>query len=305
VSGGDSLWGPEEELEEGYVRRSGEPRPEIRLPAAAVEPTVPRETHAVPYAVLPPRPAETTEGRDGDGWPGDWSPSATAWADEFQVPGTAPPAPRVAEHRSRNPVDRLFRRLPHPMRVTLDWLVTILGAVAIVLLVKLYVVNPYRIPSSSMEPTLHCARPESGCNARISDRVLANRFIYHLRDPKRGEIVVFNTPPRAQTACGPTGDTFVKRLVGLPGERIAIKLIKGQGFVYINGTLLDEPYLTEEKRFVTSEFGPRRVPKGQYFMLGDNRNESCDSRNWGSVPRKNLIGKVFATYWPPNRLSLH
>ena len=77
-----------------------------------------------------------------------------------------------------------------------DWVVTIIGAVAIVLLVKAYVVNPYRIPSSSMEPTLHCAQPASGCEARFSDRVLANRFIYHLRDPRRGEIVVFDTPRR-------------------------------------------------------------------------------------------------------------
>ena len=79
---------------------------------------------------------------------------------------------------------------------------TIVGAIAIVLLVKAYVVNPYRIPSSSMEPTLHCAQPASGCEARFSDRVLANRFIYHLRDPQRGEIVVFETPEAAQIKCG-------------------------------------------------------------------------------------------------------
>jgi len=104
-----------------------------------------------------------------------------------------PPAPPP----SRNPIDRLTAGLPRGVRVAVDWVVTIVGAIAIVLAIKAWVVNPYRIPSSSMEPTLHCARPGQGCEARLSDRVLANRFIYHFRDPHRGEIVVFNTPPAA------------------------------------------------------------------------------------------------------------
>ena len=87
----------------------------------------------------------------------------------------------------RNPVDRLTQGLPQPLRVAIDWIVTLVGAVAIVLALKAWVVNPYRIPSSSMEPTLHCARPAEGCEAGTSDRVLANRFIYHLRKPERGE----------------------------------------------------------------------------------------------------------------------
>jgi signal peptidase I len=205
------------------------------------------------------------------------------------------------EHHSRNPVDKLTRGLPHGMRVAVDWAVTIAGAVAIVLLVKAYVVNPYRIPSSSMEPTLHCARPGNDCEARFSDRVLANRFIYHFRDPKRGEIVVFKTPPRA---CG-VGGTFVKRVIGLPGEKLEVRLIKGDGYVFINGRRLDEPYVREDRRQVSNSFGPITVPKDHYFMMGDNREQSCDSREWGSLPRQNLIGKVFLTYWPPNRLSLH
>jgi signal peptidase I len=211
-----------------------------------------------------------------------------------------PPPPR---HRhSRNPVDRLTRRLPDPLRVIVDWVVTIVGAVAIVLLVKAYVVNPYRIPSSSMEPTLHCAQPASGCEARFSDRVLANRFIYHLRDPRRGEIVVFETPDAARVKCG-AGGTFVKRIVGLPGETVEVRLQQGEGYVYVNGRKLDEPYVKDGRRAVR-EFGPTKVAKSGYFMMGDNRGSSCDSRDWGSVPRGNLIGKVFATYWPPNRISL-
>ena len=96
-------------------------------------------------------------------------------------------------------------------------MVTIVGAVLIVLAIKQWVINPYRIPTSSMEPTLLCAGPGSGCTARFSDRVLANRFIYHFTDPARGDIVVFDTPAEARRECGVRG-TFVKRIVGLPGE---------------------------------------------------------------------------------------
>src|SRR5438552_14383639 len=133
--------------------------------------------------------------------------------------------------------------VPQPWRTIVDWVVTIAGAVAIVLLIKAWVVNPYRIPSSSMEPTLHCARPAQGCEARFSDRVLANRFIYRFRDPKRGEIIVFKTPPAAQQRCG-AGGTFVKRLIGLPGEVVTER----DGYVYINGKRLDEPYIKADRR---------------------------------------------------------
>ena len=219
-----------------------------------------------------------------------------------------PPAPsldpvrREPVHHSRNPVDRLTRGLPHGLRVTIDWIVTIVGAIAIVLAIKAWIVNPYRIPSSSMEPTLHCAKPASGCETGFSDRVLANRFIYRFRDPERGDIVVFETPPAARARCG-AGGTFVKRLIGLPGERLELRSEKGLSYVYINGKKLDEPYIGQNRRDTR---GPEnfRVPPGQYFMMGDNRAQSCDSREWGTVPRENLIGKVFATYWPPNRISV-
>jgi signal peptidase I len=217
------------------------------------------------------------------------------------------PAQSAAETRNRppshNPVDRVTRGLPEPMRVVADWVVTIVGAVAIVLVVKAFVINPYRIPSSSMEPTLHCAQPASGCEARFSDRVLANRFVYHLRDPRRGDIVVFTTPPAALSKCGADG-TFVKRLIGLPGETIEVRLSHGLGYVFINGKKLRDPYVEKARRPLES-FGPVKIAKDNYFMMGDNRIASCDSRQWGTVPRENLIGKVFATYWPPNRLHLH
>jgi signal peptidase I len=216
--------------------------------------------------------------------------------------------PREPKQKSRNPVDRLFPNLPHGWRVAIDWVVTIAGAVAIVLAIKAWVVNPYRIPSSSMEPTLHCARPAQGCEASASDRVLANRFIYHFRDPERGEIVVFKTPKLAKQECGSEG-TFVKRLIGLPGDAWAER----QGFVYINGRKLNEPYIRPNRRDTQTlslgDIPPRgtmtHIPKGYYLMMGDNRSSSCDSRRWGLVPRKNLIGPVFATYWPPARIAFH
>ncbi len=199
----------------------------------------------------------------------------------------------------RNPVDYLTRGLPRQWRVAIDWAVTIIGAVLIVIGIKAYIVNPYRIPSSSMEPTLHCARPATDCEARWSDRVLANRFIYHFRDPKRKEIVVFETPARAQALCG-AGGTFVKRLIGLPGDRWR----EENGFIYINGRRLDEPYIEGDRRPLNETIPERRIPKERYLMLGDNRESSCDSRRWGYVPRDNLIGPVFAVYWPPKRIQL-
>jgi signal peptidase I len=197
----------------------------------------------------------------------------------------------------RGPFDRLG--LSRRTRIALDWILTIAGAVGIVLVVKFYVVNPYRIPSSSMEPTLHCAHPGMGCAARFSDRVLADRLIYHFRDPKRGEIVVFNTPQAAKQRCG-EGGVFVKRIIGLPGDVWSER----NGFVYINGKQLKEPYIKAGRRDHETK-GPIKIRPSRYFMMGDNREASCDSRVWGTVPRKLLIGEVFFTYWPPNRISIH
>ena len=233
------------------------------------------------------------------------APDGNDYRSEYPAPSyppvlQTPPSSQRPQH-SRNPLDRLTAGLPRPWRIAIDWIVTIAGAIAIVLAIKTWVVNPYRIPSSSMEPTLHCARPGQGCEARLSDRVLANRFIYHFRSPHRGEIVVFNTPPAAQQMCGASG-TFVKRLIGLPGETVTERT---GGFIYIDGKRLDEPYIKPDRRAHDATTGTWHVPQGDYFFMGDNRGESCDSRRWGSVPRKNLIGEVFATYWPPNRIAFH
>jgi signal peptidase I len=216
---------------------------------------------------------------------------------------------RYHERRSRDPLARLFPGLPRSVRVTLDWILTIVGAILIVLALKEWVVNPYRIPSSSMEPTLNCAKgpAEPGCLGSSSDRVLACRICLDFGPPARGDIVVFNTPTEAALKCG-EGGTFVKRVIGLPDEWVReddfgfISIKKPGAKQYVK---LKEPYVSSSARLADSaHFGQKwHVKPGQYFMMGDNRSQSCDSRTWGSVPRNKLIGTVFFVYWPPDRIG--
>ncbi len=219
---------------------------------------------------------------------------------------------RYPDQRPRDPLARLFPGLPRRARVTLDWVLTIAGAVLIVLALKAWVVNPYRIPSSSMEPTLKCAKPASGCTGDSSDRVLACRICLDVSGPSRGDIVVFSTPRKAATSCG-EGGTFVKRLIGLPGEALKED---AKGYIWIRGPdsktwqRLQEPYITPAQHRQDAQMHSEyhnavwHVPKDEYFFMGDNRAASCDSRSWGSVPRDKLIGTVFFVYWPPDRIGL-
>jgi signal peptidase I len=198
-------------------------------------------------------------------------------------------------------MDRTFGRLPAPLRIAAEWLVTIAVAVAVVLVIETEVAKPFRIPSSSMEPTLHCARPADGCEGSRSDRVIACRLCYRIGSPSRGQIVVFKTPDAAAERCG-SGGTYVKRLIGMPGDTVRQDV---EGYISINGKRLDEPYVTDLARARDST-GERtwQVPQGEYFMLGDNRGDSCDSRIWGSVPRGSLIGPLVVRYWPLDRLGI-
>jgi signal peptidase I len=200
----------------------------------------------------------------------------------------------------RNPI----HRLPRPWSTVVDWIVTIAIAIAFVLAFEAEVAKPYRIPSASMEPTLHCARPARGCEAGLSDRVIALRLAYRFRDPARGDVVVFKAPALADTRCGGgagggEGRTFVKRIVGLPGETVSER----DGHVFVDGRALAEPYVPGAERDNETASWPR-VPRDSYFLMGDNRSDSCDSRMWGPVPRRDLIGPVVLTYWPPFRIDL-
>ena len=202
-------------------------------------------------------------------------------------------------------------RLPDPWRRIADWTITVAFAVAFVLAFEAEVAKPFRIPSSSMERTLHCARPGTGCLAATSDRVLVNRLAYLFGSPQRGQIVVFKAPDKANgCAAGDGGATFVKRLIGLPGETVREDDL---GYIWIRRpeastwTKLAEPYLSSTTRLEDGKnFGRTwQVPTGDYFMVGDNRPNSCDSRSWGAVPSSSLIGPVIFTYWPPGRFSYH
>jgi signal peptidase I len=198
-------------------------------------------------------------------------------------------------------------RLPDPWRKIADWVVTLAVAIGFVLAFEAEVAKPYRIPSASMEPQLHCARPSLGCRASVSDRVLVDRLAYDFGSPQRGQIVVFTAPAQA-SLCGDNdgGTTFVKRLIGLPGETVRET---DRGFILIHEpgargwTKLSEPYISARTRLADKSNYDRtwHVPQGEYFMLGDNRANSCDSRVFGTVPRSDLIGPVIAIYWPPSR----
>ena len=181
-------------------------------------------------------------------------------------------------------------------------------AIGLALLIQAFLVKPYRIPSASMEPTLD-----------IGQRVLVNRLGNRFGDPSVGDVIVFHPPAGAVSAAGdqcgaqpPDGQvcmketpaqadtTFIKRVVGGPGDRIRVV----NGRVIRNGKPLNEPYA----RPCTGggcDF-PRevRVPANHWFMMGDNRGDSDDSRFWGPVPRDWIIGNAFATYWPPKRIGL-
>jgi signal peptidase I len=185
-------------------------------------------------------------------------------------------------------------------------LVTIVAvALGLALGIQAFLVKPFRIPSESMVPTL-----------AVGQRVLVCRACMHLSDPGRGDILVFKPPVGEPSTCGverpsdepcPRGtpersDTnFIKRVVGLPGDHLKVMA----GSVYINGKKQDEPFAHLDAGCGTCNL-PREitVPKGEYYMMGDNRGESADSREWGPVPKKWVIGKAFMTYWPPGRVGL-
>ena len=192
----------------------------------------------------------------------------------------------------------------------------ILWAVGLALLIRWSVIEPYKIPTGSMKPTLLGVEyNDDGEKIHRGDKILANKFIYGIKipftrttlvpvkKPKRGDIVIFET--KGIQGINPRKKDFVKRLVGLPGEVVEIKY----GHIYINGKKLKEPEIFKENKYVgniaNADFGttgsPVKIPEDHYFMLGDNSANSNDSRYWGFVPKKNIKGKALLIYWPPSR----
>ena len=159
--------------------------------------------------------------------------------------------------------------------------------------VFLFVAKHYLMPTSSMEPTLHCARGQ-GCEAKHADRFVVLTFVGY----GRGDIVAFHTPEKARELCG-AGGTFIKRIVALPGEVVSYR----KNVLRVDGRRVKEPYVRRGRAGGVQ--GTWHVPKGEYFLLGDNRAASCDSRTWGAVPKKEIIGRIVMTYWPLGRISFH
>lgn len=152
-------------------------------------------------------------------------------------------------------------------------------AVILAAIIRIWFVEPFYIPSASMEPTLY-----------PRDRIIVNKIVYKFHQPERGDVVVFKYPLDTQR-------DFIKRVIALEGETVEVR----DSYVFINGKRLEEPYLPHE---IVAKFGPYQVPKGHIFVMGDNRNNSDDSRVWGPLNKEFLVGKALFIYWPPERLKI-
>jgi signal peptidase I len=167
----------------------------------------------------------------------------------------------------------------------LEWGGLIVGAFLIAVVVRAFLFQAFYIPSASMVPTL-----------QKDDRVLVNKLSYKLHDVHRGDIIVFKAPPGIQ----PPVKDLVKRVIGLPGDTVEGR---ADGYVYVNGQRLHEPYLNKPG-ITTPGFSKRTVPPDSYWVMGDNRTISEDSRFFGFIPKKDIVGRVFIRIWPLSRIDL-
>lgn len=167
-------------------------------------------------------------------------------------------------------------------RNALEWAVVLVGAVLVALVLRAALFQAFWIPSESMETTL-----------LINDRVLVNKLSYKLHDVHRGDVVVF---VRREDEPGQYRD-LIKRVIGLPGDTVQSR----ENVVSVNGATMVEPYL--DPGITTSDFGPVVVPEDQIFVMGDNRNDSYDSRNFGTIEEDRIVGRAFVLFWPVNRIG--
>lgn len=185
---------------------------------------------------------------------------------------------------------------------------TIIFVVVMVIVIRFFIFELRWIPSASMKPTLI-----------EGDRIFVEKFSRFYSTPKRGDIMVFY-PPSAElkndtlsvfqrlTGFFCKDIAYIKRVVGLPGDKISIKEnTDGETFVYINGKKLDEGYILSDMDYIKCQkdmvCGPVTIPKDNYFMMGDNRGNSQDSRFWGFLPKDRFIGRAVVIFWPLNRLD--
>ncbi|MGH9304620.1 MAG: signal peptidase I [Acidimicrobiales bacterium] len=180
---------------------------------------------------------------------------------------------------SQAPSDDFVGRRPR-WRRSVGWLVVVAIAVAISVVLRLFVVQTFFVPSGSMEKTL-----------LPGDRMLVLKLGYSVQ---RGAVLVFHHPPAETPAmCGDSSDDdLVKRVIGLPGEVISSR----GNTVYIDGRPLKEPWLPPHQQ-LGPPIATQKIPQGEYFMMGDNRTDSCDSRRWGPIPASLVIGRVFVVLW--------
>jgi signal peptidase I len=192
--------------------------------------------------------------------------------DPSEKPGA--PVPPPAKSRTR--------------RTIIEWGAILAFAVLAAVVLRAFVVQPYFIPSGSMEPTL-----------KVGDKVLVNKLSYHLHGIHRGDVVVFKRPPWDVDTANNVTD-LIKRVVGLPGETISAS----SGHVLINGQVLKEPWLAKGATSYTANFGPVHIPAGRYFVMGDNRPDSSDSRFvLGPIPSSLIVGRAFIIVWPLGHLG--
>jgi signal peptidase I len=164
-------------------------------------------------------------------------------------------------------------------RGALDFAKTLVIAFLLAQLVMVSVAQAFQVEQYSMEPTL-----------LPHDRVLVNKFIYRLREPQRGDVIVLHYPRDPSR-------NYIKRIVALPGDRVEIR----NGHLYINNSSVQEVYINGQP---SGDYGPEAVPDGSYFVLGDNRNNSEDSRAFGFLKRSQVVGRAVLIYWPPQRMRV-
>lgn len=206
--------------------------------------------------------------------------------DESSSPPAVSASPPLRPAHTPAALQRNKDRQPRSStRNVVEWVAIIAAALLVAVLIKTFLFQAFYIPSGSMEPTL-----------RPGDRVLVNKLSYDLHAIHRGDIVVFKRPPAE--ANDPTIKDLIKRVIGLPGDTIS----GHDGQVYINGNALKESYLP--RGTATSDFPPSTVPKDQYFVMGDNRGNSKDSRYIGPIAGNLIVGRAFVRVWPLSKLRL-